>query len=184
MNIGVAIAGGKGRRDRHTNDFYETPWEATVALMKAVELPSHVWEPACGKGAISTVLEAAGYTVYSSDLIDRGYGEQIDFLKADYYSDAIVTNPPFSLAADFLTRALGRARVVAMLLKATFPNADKRYSLLDAHPPSQVLYLTWRLDFLGLGSPTMDCNWYVWGTTGRPHMPLARPKPSEHPVFA
>jgi len=34
-----------------------------------------IWEPACGDGAISRVLEAAGYQVISTDLIDRGYGQ-------------------------------------------------------------------------------------------------------------
>jgi hypothetical protein len=41
------------------NDLYETPVEATRALLGAVPLPSRIWEPACGRGAIVNVLRAA-----------------------------------------------------------------------------------------------------------------------------
>jgi hypothetical protein len=56
-----------------------------------------IWEPACGDGAISKVLEAAGYDVISTDLIDRGFGQGgVDFLKTTKaLGRNIVTNPPY-----------------------------------------------------------------------------------------
>jgi hypothetical protein len=56
-----------------------------------------IWEPACGDGAISKVLEAAGYTVISTDLVDRGYGHGgHDFLKSETpLGRNIITNPPY-----------------------------------------------------------------------------------------
>ena len=46
-------------------------------------IPNNILEPCCGIGSISKILKENGYSVYSSDLIDRGYGEEtgIDFFK-------------------------------------------------------------------------------------------------------
>ena len=55
-----------------------------------------IWEPACGDGAMSRILEAAGHTVISTDLVDRGYGRGGHDFLADHetMADHIVTNPP------------------------------------------------------------------------------------------
>lgn len=62
---------------REENDFYATnPHAMEIALphLEDVGLSKNVWECACGQGHLSKVLENNGYNVYSSDLIDRGYG--------------------------------------------------------------------------------------------------------------
>lgn len=78
-------------------EFYPTPPEAVRALLSMESFEGSVWEPACGDGAISRVLEAAGYQVVSTDLIDRGYGAGgQDFLKSDRpLAKNIITNPPY-----------------------------------------------------------------------------------------
>ena len=78
-------------------EFYPTPPEAVRALLSVESFEGSVWEPACGDGAISKVLEAAGYQVVSTDLIDRGYGAgRQDFLKSDRtFAKNIITNPPY-----------------------------------------------------------------------------------------
>lgn len=93
---------------RSDDDFYETPESATRALLRAGVLPQRVWEPACGAGAISRVLIAAGHNVISTTLADRGYGAAgVDFLRCPWLlAPAIVTNPPFSLADEFVEHAL------------------------------------------------------------------------------
>jgi hypothetical protein len=55
-------------------EFYPTPPEATRALLSVETFDGTIWEPACGRGAISTVLETAGYQVVSTDLVQRDYG--------------------------------------------------------------------------------------------------------------
>ena len=95
--------------NRAPDDFYPTPPEGTWALLSAIRFKGNIWEPACGDGSISRVLEAAGYEVTSTDLVDRGYGTSpVDFL-LDYRTkaDNIVTNPPFKLVDEF---ARARAR--------------------------------------------------------------------------
>ena len=82
---------------RVPHDFYPTPPEAVRALLSVETFEGSIWEPACGDGAISKVLLAAGYNVVSTDLIDRGYGiGGRDFLKSDRpLAKHIITNPPY-----------------------------------------------------------------------------------------
>ena len=54
------------------DDCYETPREAVHALLRVERIPSVVWEPACGPGAIVRELRAAGHIVHASDLVDYG----------------------------------------------------------------------------------------------------------------
>lgn len=60
--------------EREKNDYYATDPKAIDKLLE-VETPfSVIWECACGEGHLSERLKQYGYTVYSSDLINRGYG--------------------------------------------------------------------------------------------------------------
>lgn len=174
MNLGAAIAGGNGKRRAH--DFYPTPPDAGFALLSCIrDWPLEVLEPACGDGALSRVLETAGFNVTSSDLIDRGYGcAPVDFLSdVKEWRGAVVTNPPFALAVDFIVHShrIGASHL-ALLLKASFWNAAARLRTWDVWAPYARHDLTWRLDFTGGGAPTMDCAWFLWDRTSPP---LARP---------
>ena len=52
---------------------------------------------------------------------------------------------------------------VAFLHKAHWLNAAKRGSLVETvWCPAQCYLLLWRPDFKNQGSPTIDCNWYVF----------------------
>ena len=158
------IAGGGNKNEGF--DYYPTPPEATHALMCFLKLPiCEIWEPACGNGAMSDVMKEYGHKIISSDLRHTGYGEGgIDFLSGNRECDAVITNPPFGLAAEFIAHGLRNAETVAMLLKAHYWHAAKRKKLFEEHPPAWVLPLTWRPNFLeGRGkSPTMDFQWTVW----------------------
>ncbi len=161
-NLGAAMAGGNGTRREH--DFYPTAPEATLALLKKeqrhLEAYGTVWEPACGDGAIAKLLPG---NVIATDLIDRGYGTLADFLTSPKRAPAIVTNPPFKLARQFIEHAWWlEVDYLALLLKSTFWHAANRVSLWRGWAPTVEYKLTWRLDFTGQGSPTMDCSWIVW----------------------
>ena len=178
-NVGAAMAGGNGKR--RAGDFYPTPWAATEAMRRAIDLPRRIWEPACGDGALARVLSQHGHTVTCSDIDPRMEGAaKIDFTKTalvranGHY--AIVTNPPFSLAEAFIRRSLFYTSHVALLLKANYWNAASRLPLFAEHPPSRVMPLTFRIDVTGQGNPTMDVCWYAWGFDGPAFMPLPKPK--------
>src|SRR5690349_7486057 len=51
------------------DDLYETPACATKALIRHLSLPSLVWEPAAGRGAIVRELAATGISVIATDLV-------------------------------------------------------------------------------------------------------------------
>ena len=124
-------------RDPH--DFYPTPTYVTEALLQVEHFGRQVWEPACGNGAISKVLETAGYEVLSSDLIDRGYGEVEDFLTSNRRAESIVTNPPFDKDDEFVRKALeSTTHKVAMLLPLTFLEGPKRVQWLRTTPLKSV----------------------------------------------
>lgn len=190
-SIGAVLANGGDQGTRRALDFYPTPPEVTEALLQFLRLkPGTVWEPACGYGAMARVLEQHGHQVIATDLRETGFGEGgVDFLSAGRrYCDAIVTNPPFVVAEQFIRRSLGFAPVVAMVLKSQYWHAAKRHSLFLDAPPAWVLPLTWRPDFVGGergGSPTMDILWTVWiaGDTTTKYRPLRRPGPIEAPTM-
>jgi len=124
---------GSGR-DRADNDFYPTPVYAVEALLAKEKFEGTVWEPCCGTGNISKTLIKHGFEVFSSDLIDRGYGNIIDFLKDDktfQTYDNIITNPPFRDAENFLIQSKKYTRKkIALLLRTSFLEGVNRQPLL------------------------------------------------------
>jgi hypothetical protein len=103
-----------------------------------------VWEPCCGKGDISKTLEEYGFEVISTDLINRGYGSGgVDFFCVTPPNEcgAIITNPPYSLAAECWERAyqiLPDGGLSAFFLKLTFLETKKRRELFKRCPLSYV----------------------------------------------
>lgn len=122
---------------REEDDFYATPAVATEELCRLEGFRHDILEPCCGMGHISKVLVKHGYSVTSRDLVDRGFGDEhgIDFLKDErkWHGD-IVTNPPYSLALQFVEHALDivdEGCKVAMFLKLTFAEGKQRRSLFE-----------------------------------------------------
>lgn len=80
-------------------DYYATEPIAIDVLLNdgGVKLSPKVWECACGVGHLSERLKEYGYDVYSTDLIDRGYGKGgVDFLTCtERFNGDIITNPPY-----------------------------------------------------------------------------------------
>jgi hypothetical protein len=174
----LQLTTGGEQKNRRKLDFYPTPPDVTHALMLQLNLePCLIWEPACGDGAMTNVLLEYGHNVLSTDIATG-----IDYLTAEKMMvDAIITNPPFNLSHEFITKALSEAPIVAMLLKSQYWHAKKRYDLFMNNPPAYILPLTWRPDFMNGergGSPTMEVAWTVWirGNNGSKYIPLLKPK--------
>lgn len=174
------ISGGNTAYKRNKSDFYPTPPEVTVALLDFLRLPSDVgiWEPACGQGHMVTVMREYGFRVVGTDI-----QEGVDFLSAEIPvgTDWIITNPPFSSAEAFLRRCAKHGKPFALLLKSQYWHAKRRVTLFRECPPTYILPLTWRPDFLfgqrGGGSPLMDVMWCVWRpqSDSTQYIPLDRP---------
>ena len=170
---------GHGQEEREVNDYYATDPMAVDYLVENNLLPDCIWECACGEGHLSRRLEEEGYDVYSSDLVDRGYGVSgVDFLKADEKpSDkikCIVTNPPYKYATEFVLHAIDILKPgdkIFMFLKTTFLEGRRRKEMLfDRFPPRTIYQFSGRVvcakngDFgkmKKIGS-AVAYAWYEW----------------------
>lgn len=126
-------------KERPSDDYYATDPVAIDVLLKDgnVKLSEEVWECASGSGCLSKRLKHYGYSVLSTDLVDRGYGTGgVDFLACtEMFDGDIITNPPYKLAQEFIQHALElipNGRRVFMFLKIQFLEGKKRRKLFDS----------------------------------------------------
>lgn len=132
---------------RDINDYYATdPIAIDLLIDTGIEIDKKIWEPACGEGHLSKRLKEYGYDVYSTDLVDRGYCDDIlDFLKTDKKWDGdIVTNPPYKYALEFVQKSLDvvdEGHRVIMFLKLLFLESTARRKLFDTKQ-LEVLYVS------------------------------------------
>jgi hypothetical protein len=166
------------------DDLYETAPAAVHTLMREEKLPHGIWEPACGRGAIVRVLRAAGHEVVATDLVDYGLQESahgIDFLmehKAPDGIEAVVTNPPFKLGAEFARRAIALVPKVYLLLRLDFYSSMQRDDIFDDDSGFHGVHVfANRLPMMhrdGWEGPRTTSNvtfaWFCWtrGYIGRP----------------
>jgi hypothetical protein len=156
------------------NDAYWTPPEATRALLQLEDLPKHVIDPACGTGAILDVLSPHGHIVYGQDIVDYGWPGTVlqDYLTDDWGSrdHAIVTNPPFKLANQFIRKALADGvRYHAWLLRMNFVESLGRLPMFRGNPPARVHISSRRLPMMhrhgwtGKKAGSNTCHaWFIW----------------------
>ena len=168
-------------------DLYETAPVAVRALLDAEWLPSRIWEPACGPGAIVHELRLSGRTVVASDIIDHGCPGQTvaDFLRttvAPRGVDCIVTNPPYRFAAEFVEHGLALCPRVVMLLRLAFLDGGTgtrraslaRQAVLDGGQLARVHQFRERLPMMhraGWDGPIATSStafaWFVWDRSWR-----------------
>ena len=161
-------------KEREENDFYATEPKAIDILCQVEKFHEWILEPACGQGHLSKRLIENGYQVYSSDLIDRGYGMQYDFFETSSWHGDIITNPPYKFAKEFIEKSLSiipNGNKVAMFLKLQFMEGKARKQLFKCHPPKTIYVSSSRLlcaknaDFDGMiagGGSAVAYAWYVW----------------------
>ena len=169
---GLLRMNGVSERERERADYYATDPKVTEALLELELFDKRIWEPACGGGHIAEVLKKHGYEVYASDLYDHGYGDiGLDFLMQDErWGGDIVTNPPFSMATEFVWKALDLVpdgNKVAMFLKLTFLEGVRRRELFVEHPPKTVYVSVSRVSCWNGGveaknSSAVAYAWFVW----------------------
>ena len=165
-------------KERENDDFYATD-PAAIDKLLTVEKPYHkIWECACGEGHLSERLKQNGYNVFSSDLIDRGYGiSEVDFLSctSNNLSEDILTNPPYKYAKEFVLKALEcikEGRKAYFFLKVQFlEGKTRKKELFDLYPPKTVYIFSERVlcaknaDFQGMkkgGGSAVAYAWFVW----------------------
>ncbi len=130
-------------------------------------------------------MKQHGHYVFSSDIIDRGYGEKrcLDFLDDNLTNgitaDNIITNPPFKLAKEFVEKALTIAtNKVVILQRLAFLESKERYKLFTTTPLKCIYVFSKRLNMYANGikdkkrSGMLAFAWFVWekGYNGKPYI--------------
>lgn len=172
-----ALSGGKegAAGPREENDFYPTPPDVFSGLLRVEgwrlrSFPA-IWESAAGDGTPSDAMEAEGYNVIRTDLIDRGAGADLcdyfDLKKAP--SPCQVTNPPYKEvnARDSKGRWLTHGfdigcEYIALFLNWDWPAAMGLAEVMVKHPISRIYVCRWKVDFTGNGAPPQRNAWFIW----------------------
>lgn len=178
---GTKLVGDNPERGRVENDYYATPFNATEALLNALNecgeaLSSDtILEPSAGEGHIVKVLKdfypyneiVANDIAYRSSRLGIDVNGGIDFLNYEPHRkfDTIITNPPFALAQEFIEKALTLTnRRVIMFAKIQLLEGDKRRKMFDNSPLKYVYVFSKRVNPLRNGEAT-DENGKPWAST-------------------
>lgn len=178
---GTKLAGGNPENGRVAEDFYATDPAAVDKLFAALDRvgkyisPKSFLEPCVGNGNIADrvlkLYPAISSTMFT-DIVDRGYPNTVvgDFLTADFGNrkfDLIVSNPPYSLALEFVQKCrslLTPDGILAMFLKIQYWEGEKRQADLWNNPPAFCFPFSKRMATWNNGKPT-DGNGKRWATT-------------------
>jgi len=184
-------------RHRESQDFYATPDWVTEALLSRVRFRGYVWEPCCGTGAITTVLQRHGYSVTSTDIADHGFGKPgVDFLSCKVMPDGcrtLVTNPPYGdhqrshdgqqKSAISMLRFVGHALrltesvqgQLALLVRFQWIAGRRAAALISAGPFTAVIALTHRIQWFDVGEATnISQHHHAWIVFDHAH-PAGKP---------
>src|ERR1039458_6108643 len=183
--------------DREVRDFYATPDWVTEALLRHVQFRGRVWEPCCGTGAITTVLQRHGYDVTPTDIADHGFGTPgVDFLSCQAVPEgcrALVTNPPYGVNTPshkgqeksamamlrFVDHALRLTASVqgqlALLVRFQWVAGQRAAALMSAGPFAAVIALTHRIQWFDRGEATnISQHHHAWVVFDHAH-PTGQP---------
>lgn len=177
--MSLIMNGINPKAERELNDFYATEPKAAELLLEVEPDLKNIWECACGQGHLAKVFDKYGKLAKATDLINRGYGKQQDFLNdltvnfnPDYFWNGdIVTNPPYSEALEFCKKALNLVKEgskVCMFLKLTFLESKERKEFFKEAPPKIVYVCSSRIrcairgNFEDVGSSAICYAWFVW----------------------
>ena len=135
---------------RIEQDFYPTPLKSFLPLLPYINQIPHkgsntikVWEPACGDRRLIDLMNECNISSDGNDL-ENGY----DFLKDENWHNCIITNPPFSLAQEFISHALNHSNEVFMLLRIGFLASEKRKKFWEDNKPNALFILSKRPNFV------------------------------------
>ena len=181
----------KHGKPKLTDESYLTPSWCIDSLLAEIELPGGRWlEPCAGDGAIIRAVSAKRPDVtWAACEIREGCGKPLRAISSveqlvigDFFEpesqralmdlgqfDVILTNPPFSLAGDFINACLPLAKLTVLLLRLNFLEGAERAPFWRVHAPD-VCVLSNRPSFTGKGTDATAYAWFVFrGGVERTH---------------
>lgn len=143
-------------------DRCETPAYALDPLLPYLTRCVVIWEPACGSGRITRVLEAQGYDVLETDILD---GDNFFDTYPPCRWDAIVTNPPYSIKPQWIRRCYDLGQPFALLVPVETIGTGEVQRMMEEHG-AELLLLNKRVNFYmpsGKGSSAQfPVLWFCW----------------------
>lgn len=136
------------------SDDWQTPPHALGPLLPYLKPDWLIWEPCAGKGNLVKAMRDRELLVYASD-IKRGVNflklpargrliEETSFIVDNF--DCIVTNPPYSLKLEFLTRAYELRKPFAFLMPLFTFEGPTRQALFEKYG-LEVILIDKRVEF-------------------------------------
>lgn len=156
------------------NELYPTPDNVVDALLAQLVLrPGDKFlEPCRGTDAIFGKVTVPD-TLKSWAELDRG----VNYLTTEFeQQDVIITNPPFSLTVEFLTKSLSELApdgTLAYLQRVNFLGSKLRVPFwAEVGFPNKTPIIVPRPRFVGGGSDSCEYSWFIWDKGNRfPNMP-------------
>lgn len=154
------------------HEFYPTPRKTVESLIRELDLSdlskdNKFGDPCAGDSAIIVPFVKSGITEPRQwEWAEIREGK--DYLKDGLTGrvDCIITNPPFSLATQFIDRSLEEAGFVAYLLRLNFWGSRKRKDWWQGKEPTHQFTLSERPSFTGKGTDATEYAWFVWDRFG------------------
>lgn len=157
------------------HEFYATPRKTVESLINEfsdygidiIKCGLMMGDPCAGDSAIITPFVKQGLTEPSQwEWAEIREGR--DYLKGGMTGpvDCVITNPPFSLATQFIDRSLKDSLFAAYLLRLNFWGSRKRKEWWQGKEPTHQFTLAERPSFTGKGTDATEYAWFVWDRLG------------------
>jgi hypothetical protein len=190
----------KRGKSRIRHDNYPTPYWCTHRLLEAVNLHGGQWlEPCAGDGAIIKAVnahEGDKKSIYWTAcelrkiVIPRlrdAMQHSGEILEGDFFMqyrnqrprfNVCITNPPFNMAMEFVSRCRLLADHTVMLLRLNFVSSAERSAFMQETKPD-IYVLPNRPSFVGGGkTDSIEYAWFHWhrNSTGQLRVLALTPK--------
>lgn len=157
---------------------YETPLWAVEAILDREILTPRIIDPCVGNGVLAEAAKRRGYGVDAYDIHPWSYTPLTlrNFLEPEFphptlKRKAVLMNPPFSLAVEFVERCLEyNARKIVCFQRFAWWESKGRRDFWEKHPPNRVYVCgdrasCWRFDIpeeQRKSGTTTAHAWFVW----------------------
>ena len=127
-----------------SQEFYPTPKATTMSILKEIDFTkvNSFLEPCRGQNHIFELVN-----VQNKSYCEISEGINYLTTKLDRF-DLILTNPPFSLAQQFITKARTESDTVVMLQRINYLGSSARKKFWDQNPPTHLFVLANRPKFI------------------------------------
>ncbi len=168
-------ASNHSQHERQSHDYYATEPKAVKLLLQLEKFEGDIWECACGEGHLSEEMKKLGHNVFSSDIVNRGYADEIiDFLGIENNTPTnynIITNPPYKYANQFILKSLSlmqENKKLALFLPIRYLEGKEGKNIFKNHPPKTIYVSSSRLKcamngkFEEMKGSAVSYAWFIW----------------------